>query len=124
VTRYVPDAAFCPHFRAAVELIGGRWTGAIVRALLTGITRFSDLANAIPGLSDRMLSVRLKDLEAEGIVSRTVIPETPVRVEYRLTPKGQALADVVESIATWVADWSQQPTSAPRARRRKRPASA
>src|SRR5712692_11475057 len=71
--------AFCPRFHHAVELIGRRWTGAVIRALLSGLTRFSDLAAAIPGLSDRMLSERLKELEAEGLVVRTVIPETPVR---------------------------------------------
>jgi DNA-binding HxlR family transcriptional regulator len=83
--------AFCPHYRRALELIGRRWSGAILRALLSGVERFSDLAETIPGLSDRMLSERLKELEIEGLVVRTVIPETPVRIEYRLTEKGCAL---------------------------------
>lgn len=97
--------AFCPHYRRAVELIGRRWTGAILRALRSGLVRFSDMTAAIPGLSDRMLSERLKELEAEGIVTRTVIPETPVRIEYRLTDKGRDLGDVMESVSRWAHDW-------------------
>jgi len=98
-------ASFCPRFHHAVELIGGRWTGAIVRALLSGITRFTEITQAVPGLSDRMLSERLKDLEAEGVVERRVLPETPVRIEYRLTEKGQALAGAVDAISDWANDW-------------------
>ncbi len=97
--------AFCPRYHQAVELIGRRWTGAIVRALLHGVTRFSGLTATIPGLSDRMLSERLKELETEGIVVRTVHPTTPVGVEYQLTPKGQALAAAVEAIAQWAEAW-------------------
>ena len=97
--------AFCPRFHHAVELIGRRWTGAILRALMSGATRFSDIANAVPGLSDRLLSERLKELEAAGIVVRTVIPSTPVRVEYRLTEKGRALEAVLASITAWAETW-------------------
>ncbi len=99
------DSAFCPVFHRAVELIGRRWTGAIVRALLCDITRFSDLTRAIPALSDRMLSERLKELEGAGIVARTVLPTTPVQVAYRLTPKGAALAPVLASIGAWAGEW-------------------
>jgi DNA-binding HxlR family transcriptional regulator len=107
----VPDpatmpAAFCPQFHHAVELIGRRWSGAIVRAMLYGgITRFSDLIQAVPGLSDRMLSERLKELEFENVVTRTVIPEMPVRIEYHLTGKGRALAGVVDAVAAWAGEW-------------------
>ena len=103
----VAISPFCAQFHHAVELIGGRWTGAIVRAMLSGITRFSELTATIPGLSDRMLSERLKALEAEGVVSRTVIPDTPVRIEYHLTDKGRALAGVVFSIAAWAEEWTE-----------------
>ena len=99
------DSAFCPVFHGAVELIGRRWTGAIVRALLCDIARFSDLTRAIPDLSDRMLSERLKELEGAGIVARTVIPTTPVQVEYRLTPKGAALGPVLAAISAWAGAW-------------------
>lgn len=97
--------AFCPYYRRAVELIGRRWTGAILRALLSGVDRFSDLAATIPGISDRMLSERLKELEAEGLVVRTVIPDTPVRVEYHLTEKGRSLGDIMEALTIWAHHW-------------------
>jgi DNA-binding HxlR family transcriptional regulator len=99
------DGAFCPVFHRAVELIGRRWTGAIVRALLLGARRFGELTESIPELSDRMLSERLKELEAEGIVERTVIPATPVRVEYHLTEKGRALAPVLDAVSAWAGEW-------------------
>jgi len=97
--------AVCPRYHHAVELIGRRWTGAIVRIMLGGATRFSDLTVAIPGLSDRMLSERLKELELEGIVQRLVFAETPVRIEYRITDKGRALSAVVDSIGAWAEAW-------------------
>lgn len=100
-----PITAFCPVYHRAVELIGRRWTGAILRVLLSGETRFSDVTAAIPGLSDRLLSERLKELEAEGIVCRTVIPATPVRIDYRLTEKGAALHDAVAAISAWAETW-------------------
>lgn len=98
-------SAFCPYFHRAVELIGKRWSGAIVRALLAGAGRFTDLTAAIPGLSDRLLSERLKELESEGIVERTVVPSTPVRIQYRLTEKGTALASVIGAISDWAYTW-------------------
>jgi DNA-binding HxlR family transcriptional regulator len=96
---------FCPHFHRAVEIIGRRWTGAIVRALLAGATRFSEITAAVPGLSDRLCSERLKELEAEGIVVRRVIADTPVRVEYHLTDKGAALAGAVAELSAWAGTW-------------------
>jgi DNA-binding HxlR family transcriptional regulator len=105
VTSHADQAALCPAFHRAVELIGRRWTGAILRVLLDGAERFSDIAAAVPGLTDRMLSERLKELEAEGVVTRTVTPETPVRIEYRLTPKGRALGCVLDAIGAWAHAW-------------------
>lgn len=98
--------AFCPVYHRSVELIGRRWTGAILRALLAGVNRFTDLAGTVPGMSDRMLSERLKELEAEGVVVRRVIPETPVRIEYELTEKGRALQDVIEALSEWASRWA------------------
>jgi DNA-binding HxlR family transcriptional regulator len=98
-------SAFCPAFHRAVELIGRRWTGAIVRAMLSGATRFSDISSVVPGLSDRLLSERLKELEAEGIVVRTVHPTTPVRVDYALSDKGEALSGVILAISAWAERW-------------------
>lgn len=101
------ESTFCPRFQRAVELIGGRWSGAIIRALLGGVTRFSDLSATIPGISDRMLSERLKELEAEGLVERTVYPDIPVRIEYLPTEKGRSLGSVMESISHWADSWIQ-----------------
>jgi len=102
------DLSFCPTFQRAVELLGRRWTGAIARALLRGPLRFSELARAIPQISDRALSQRLKELEAEGILTRRVETGTPVRVEYVLTEKGEALEQVVRGIEAWAHDWAEQ----------------
>ncbi len=106
--------AFCPRFHYAVELIGRRWTGAILRALLAGATRYSDITHAVPGLSDRLLSERLRELEAEGIVTRTVFPEMPVRIEYQLTEKGKSLETVLASVSTWAETWVDDRTAVAR----------
>lgn len=102
-TKHIP--ALCPRFHQASELIGRRWTGAIIFVLLKSTCRFATLRSAIPEITDRMLSDRLQELEQEGIVDRTVIPETPVRVEYSLTKKGRALADAMDAIADWAEKW-------------------
>jgi DNA-binding HxlR family transcriptional regulator len=110
------DEAFCPHYHHAVELIGRRWTGAILRAMLHGENRFTDLGASVPELSDKMLSQRLKELEAEGIVERRVFPDTPVRIEYALTLKGRELERAVEVIETWADQWaSASRVSSPKA---------
>ncbi|MCL4312584.1 MAG: helix-turn-helix transcriptional regulator [Actinobacteria bacterium] len=96
---------FCPYYKRASEIIGGRWTAAIIRVLLSGVVHFNEIASAIPGLSDRLLSQRLKELEAEGIVLRTVVPDTPVRIEYALSDKGRDLASVVKALSDWAARW-------------------
>lgn len=99
------SGAVCPLYHRAVELVGRRWTGAILMVLLQGASRFTDIVHAVPGLSDRLLSERLKELEAEGIVSRTVHPETPVRIEYQLTEKGRDLSGVAEAVTGWATRW-------------------
>jgi DNA-binding HxlR family transcriptional regulator len=95
----------CPRFEAAVSLIGKRWTGLIIEVLLQKPQRFSEIAQAIEHVSDRMLAERLKELEAEGIVDRHVYPETPVRVEYSLTDKGRDLAPVMQALHNWANSW-------------------
>lgn len=97
--------ALCPRFHKAVELIGKRWTGAILRVLQGGRARFNVIATAIPDMSDRMLAERLRELEHEGIVVRLVIPESPVRVEYELSEKGRALDETFCAIARWAEAW-------------------
>ena len=95
----------CSRFHRASELIGRRWTGAIIFVLLKSRCRFAVLSAAIPDITDRMLSDRLRELEEEGIIERTVVPETPVRVEYALTKKGRALASAINAITEWAHRW-------------------
>lgn len=97
------DAADAAVFQRAVELIGRRWSGAVIRALLEGPARFNALMAAVPLISDRMLSERLRELERGGVVERLVDPGPPLRVTYRLTARGQGLAPVVAAIDAWAA---------------------
>lgn len=99
----------CPKYHRAVELIGRRWTGAIIVLLLDGKTRFHEISANVPQMSDRMLSERLKELEVEGVVERVVTPDTPVRVDYLLTQKGRALEQAVSAISAWAEEWVQPP---------------
>ena len=112
VTKDIP--LLCPRFRRASELIGRRWTGAIIYVLLEARCRFATLRAAVPGITDRMLSERLQELEGEGILARTVVPETPVRVQYALTKKGRELATAVAAIAEWAERWIPLPAVAAR----------
>ena len=95
----------CSAYHQAVELIGKRWTGAILFVLMDGPLRFSEVKVLVPDLSDRLLSERMKELEAEGIVERRVIDDMPVRVEYTLTAKGKALEPAVRSLKVWARSW-------------------
>ena len=96
-----PAPALCTRFHHASELVGRRWNGAIIFLLLQQTCRFATLRDAIPDITDRMLSDRLQELEAEGLVDRVVVPETPVRVEYSLTKKGKGLAEAIGTLAAW-----------------------
>lgn len=95
----------CPHFHAAIEMIGKRWTGAIISALTERPLRFRELARAVPGLSDRLLSQRLRELEQEGLVRREVEPDSPVRVTYSLTDAGVELRPAIEELRSWARRW-------------------
>jgi DNA-binding HxlR family transcriptional regulator len=97
--------SICPYFHEAVELVGKRWTGAVVGALIPGPRRFSELAQAIPQISDRLLSTRLRELESAGIVEREVLDGSPVRVLYTLTPKGRALEPAISELGAWARRW-------------------
>ena len=110
-----PVPAICSRFHKAVELIGSRWTGAVIQALLRGPTRYASIRAAIPEISDRMLSDRLRILETEGLVERRVVPDTPVRVEYQLTEKGRSLDGALAALGAWAEEWIELPEgSAPR----------
>jgi DNA-binding HxlR family transcriptional regulator len=100
------EARCCPYLHEAVELIGKRWSGAIIVVLLEGgAMRFSEIAQAIPQLSDRLLSERMKELEARGIVERRVQPDSPARVEYELTDMGRELAPTLQQLKSWSHRW-------------------
>jgi len=101
-----PEAHCCPKLHEAVELIGKRWSGAIIVVLLEGgAMRFSEIAQAIPQLSDRLLSERMKELESRGIVERRVHSDAPVRVEYELTDMGRELAPALHQLKSWSHRW-------------------
>lgn len=95
----------CSRFHRAVELIGSRWTGAIIQTLLQGKTRYALIKAAIPDITDRMLSERLRSLEAEELVTRWVFADSPVRVEYELTEKGRSLENALHEIGAWAEQW-------------------
>jgi DNA-binding HxlR family transcriptional regulator len=95
----------CPLYHEAVELVGRRWTGAILRVLMDGPLRFSEVAQAVPELSDRLLSERMKELEARGIVERNVMPGPPLRVEYQLSRMGRELEPALSELERWAHRW-------------------
>jgi DNA-binding HxlR family transcriptional regulator len=102
----------CEHYRRAAEIIGRRWVPELVRVLLAGSARFGELRSAIPGISDHLLSERLKSLEADGLISRTVLPQTPVRGEYALTDRGAGLAGAIDALSAWAERWVTAPDAA------------
>jgi DNA-binding HxlR family transcriptional regulator len=99
------SASCCPYYHEAVELVGKRWTGAILRVLMDGPLRFSEVAQAVPELSDRLLSERMKELEGRGMVERTVIPGPPLRVEYSLSKMGRELEPALFELQRWASRW-------------------
>ncbi len=110
VERSEGESPVCRHFQAAAEIVGKRWNPQLVRALLTGSSRYSRAAFSHPAdISDHLLSERLKELETGGIVVREVTPSTPVRVDYRLTEQGRDLAGVIDELAAWAERWSREP---------------
>jgi DNA-binding HxlR family transcriptional regulator len=100
-----PRGNCCPLYHEAVELVGRRWTGAILRVLMDGPLRFSEIAQAIPELSDRLLSERMKELEGRGMVKRTVIPGPPLRVQYELSTMGRDLEPALAELQNWARRW-------------------
>jgi DNA-binding HxlR family transcriptional regulator len=107
VTDEAATGPVCEHYQRAAEILGRRWNPQIVRVLLGGASRYRDLKSAVPGISDHILSDRLKTLEAEGIVRREVSPETPVRITYGLTEAGEDLAEAIGALADWAERWAR-----------------
>lgn len=99
------DFHLCPKFEYAFGLLGKKWNGLIIRVLLNGTKRFSDLRDMIPEISDRMLTERFKELESEGIIKRSVYAEIPVRIEYELTDKGRELKSTMDEVQKWAEKW-------------------
>jgi DNA-binding HxlR family transcriptional regulator len=95
-------------YHEAVELVGKRWTGAILVVLLDGPLRFSEVGQAVPQLSDRLLSERMKELETRGLVVRTVRSGPPIRVEYALTDMGQELEPALAALKRWGQRWLRE----------------
>ncbi|MBC5809987.1 MAG: helix-turn-helix transcriptional regulator [Candidatus Eremiobacteraeota bacterium] len=100
-----PSGVLCPRFHTAVELIGRRWTGAIIRVLTGGPLRFNELLGRVPGLSDRLLTERLRELETADLVLRDVEPGPPVAVRYALTCAGHELEPVLAALGVWAERW-------------------
>lgn len=96
----------CPRYERAMAILGKRWTGLILRALLDRPRRFTEITSYVAGISDRLLSQRLQELEGLGIVERRVLPQRPVLVEYALTEKGLDLKRIVESVQCWADRWA------------------
>ncbi|MGO2139035.1 MAG: winged helix-turn-helix transcriptional regulator [Leucobacter sp.] len=91
----------CRLFREAAELAGRKWTAAILLSLARGAERFSEIHASIDGISDRLLAARLRELEAQGLVTRTVVPSTPVQIRYGLTPSGSELITILQPLVHW-----------------------
>jgi DNA-binding HxlR family transcriptional regulator len=101
----------CEHFQRAADLLGKRWSTLIVSAMLAGATRFSDISDAVAPISDTLLSDRLKQLEADGILRRNVTPSTPVLIEYQLTDEGRDLERVIDELRRWAERWANAPVA-------------
>jgi DNA-binding HxlR family transcriptional regulator len=110
--RATQGPSCCPLYHEAVELVGRRWTGAILRVLMDGPMRFSEVAAAVPELSDRLLSERMKELEGRGMVNRMVIPGPPLRVEYGLSRMGHELEPALSELQRWANRWLGEHVSA------------
>lgn len=95
----------CPKYEKLATFLGKRWTGLILRVLLEGEFRFSEILDSVPGLSSRLLTERLKEMEEAGMVLREVRNEYPIKVEYTLTQKGRSLAPVIREMQTYAEEW-------------------
>ncbi|GAA1710025.1 helix-turn-helix domain-containing protein [Nonomuraea bangladeshensis] len=103
----------CTRFHIALELIGARWSGAVIHMIFKGAHRYGDIKAAIPGINDTMLARRLRELESAGLVERRVLPTSPVRVEYHLTQMGEELRPVLDELVTWSHKWIPLPEDRP-----------
>jgi DNA-binding HxlR family transcriptional regulator len=100
------DRTVCESFQRAAQLVGQRWVPQIVWVLLDGGRRYSAIRDAIPQISDTLLSERLRELEEADVVTRTVTPSTPVLIEYSLSARGRELAVVMDGLSSWAERWA------------------
>ena len=107
-----PEGSVCEHFQHAAEILGRRWNPQVIRVLLFGPARFGEIRERVPGISDNLLSERLKQLEAEGIVTRTVHGGRPVLIEYGLTGSGLGLGKAIDALSEWAERFAKGKTPA------------
>ena len=115
---------YCPYYAAASDTLSRRWAATVLRALVPGPARFGEIAAAIPDMTDKLLSQRLKDLEDDGLVERFLGSSRPAHVQYRLTEKGTALGQILLDINRWALKWIElqdRPSSNTTATTRQRP---
>jgi DNA-binding HxlR family transcriptional regulator len=108
----VSQESVCFRFHTALELIGARWSGAVLQVIFKGAHRYAEIKAAIPGVNDTMLARRLRELEAAGLIERRVIDTSPVKVEYHLTVKGGELRPVIDELVIWSHKWIPLPEEA------------
>jgi len=102
----------CRHFQRAAEILGRRWNPQIISVLLAGSARFGEIRDRVPGISDNLLAERLRQLEDDGIVRRTLRDERPIRIEYSLTEEGMGLEQAIAALARWAErSYAGMPTS-------------
>jgi DNA-binding HxlR family transcriptional regulator len=109
------DRQVCESFQRAAQLVGQRWVPQIVWVLLDVGRRYSAIRDAIPEISDTLLSERLRELEEADVVTRTVTPSTPVLIEYSLSERGRELAVVMDDLSTWAERWAAEGVAVPQA---------
>ena len=112
ISSQPPDISLCPRFHRAIELVGRRWTGVILRVLLAGPRRFNELLAAVPGVSDRLLTERLRELESQHLIRRDVQAASPVRVVYAVTCAGAELQEALDALGRWAERWIEPGDSA------------
>lgn len=101
MTRRKQDPEYGCPIEITLDVIGGRWKGMVLHRLLQGVARFNELRRVIPRITQRMLTLQLRELERDGVIQRTVHPEVPPRVEYRLTEFGRSLAPILTMMEQW-----------------------
>lgn len=96
---------YCPYFDAATEVLGRRWAALVLRALVVGPARFGEISQRVPGVTDRMLARRLRELADSGFLEQVTESDGSARTSYRLTAKGASLAPLIVELNRWALEW-------------------